>query len=141
MGLMNSVQRLTLRQKLVFGFGYLLIILLIVDLHAIETQRVLSQQTQALVDRELMGLSHLKEANINLVKIGRALRRMMLATNLEQVKGPIRERAAALREHPQRLDEILAAGAAKARAAAEATMELVRGRIGLRAPVARSGKP
>jgi len=83
MGLMNSIQRLTLRQKLVSGFGYLLVILLIVDLHAIETQRVLSQQTQALVERELMGLSHLKEANINLVKIGRSLRRMMLATNLE----------------------------------------------------------
>ncbi|MBX3461872.1 MAG: tryptophan--tRNA ligase [Planctomycetes bacterium] len=57
-----------------------------------------------------------------------------LAQNLEQVKGPIRERAAALRAHPGRLDEILAAGAAKARAAAEATMTLVRERIGLRAP-------
>ncbi len=56
----------------------------------------------------------------------------MLAQNLEAVKGPIRERAAALREHPQRLDEILAAGAAKARAAAEATMTIVRERIGLR---------
>ncbi|MDO8349006.1 MAG: tryptophan--tRNA ligase [Planctomycetota bacterium] len=56
----------------------------------------------------------------------------MLAQNLEAVKGPIRERAAALREHPARLDEILAAGAAKARAAAEATMVIVRERIGLR---------
>ena len=65
----------------------------------------------------------------------------MLAANLEQVKGPIRERAAVLREHPQRLDEILAAGAAKARAAAEVTMELVRGRIGLRAAAAGSGQP
>lgn len=58
----------------------------------------------------------------------------LLATNLEAVKGPIRERAADLHAHPQRLDEILAAGAQKARAAAEATMELVRERIGLRAP-------
>ncbi|HEX5051532.1 MAG TPA: tryptophan--tRNA ligase [Planctomycetota bacterium] len=56
----------------------------------------------------------------------------MLAQNLEAVKGPIRERAAQLREHPGRLDEILAAGAVKARAAAETTMALVRERIGLR---------
>jgi len=65
----------------------------------------------------------------------------MLAANLELVKGPIRERAAALREHPQRLDEILAAGAGKARAAAAATMELVRERIGLSAPGAGSKQP
>ncbi|MBK8098897.1 MAG: tryptophan--tRNA ligase [Planctomycetes bacterium] len=58
----------------------------------------------------------------------------MLAANLEQVKGPIRERGAALRADPARLDEILAAGAAKARAEAEKTMALVRSRIGLRAP-------
>lgn len=57
-----------------------------------------------------------------------------LATNLEAVKGPIRERAAELRQHPARLDEILANGAAKARRAAEATMAMVRDRVGLRAP-------
>lgn len=56
----------------------------------------------------------------------------LLAGNLEAVKGPIRERAAALRAAPGRLDDILAAGAAKARTAAEATMELVRERVGLR---------
>ncbi|MFY9341030.1 MAG: tryptophan--tRNA ligase [Planctomycetota bacterium] len=56
----------------------------------------------------------------------------MLAANLEAVKGPIRERANELRAHPARLDEILAAGAAKARTAAEATMQLVRERIGVR---------
>lgn len=63
----------------------------------------------------------------------------MLATNLEAVKGPIRERATELREHPARLDEILAAGAAKARAAAEATMAIVRERIGLTAPKSAQG--
>ncbi|MBL8754376.1 MAG: tryptophan--tRNA ligase [Planctomycetes bacterium] len=56
----------------------------------------------------------------------------MLAANLEAVKGPIRERGNELRNNPGRLDDILAAGAAKARVAAEATMELVRDRIGLR---------
>lgn len=55
-----------------------------------------------------------------------------LAQNLEAKKGPIRERAAQLREQPRRLDEILAAGGAKARAVAEATMAVVRERVGLR---------
>ncbi|MCB9877424.1 MAG: tryptophan--tRNA ligase [Planctomycetes bacterium] len=56
----------------------------------------------------------------------------MLAVNMEAVKGPIRERAAALRAAPKRLDEILAAGAEKARRTAEETMTLVRERIGIR---------
>lgn len=55
----------------------------------------------------------------------------MLAQNLEAVKGPIRERAAALRAEPRRLDEILDAGATRARAEAEKTMELVRERVGI----------
>ena len=58
----------------------------------------------------------------------------MLSTNLEAVKGPIRDRAADLREHPKKLDEILAAGAVKARIAAEETMVRVRECIGIRAP-------
>ena len=58
----------------------------------------------------------------------------MLATHMEAVKGPIRERATQLRAEPRRVDEILAAGAAKARATAETTMQDVRERIGLRAP-------
>ncbi|MEI6130504.1 MAG: tryptophan--tRNA ligase [Planctomycetota bacterium] len=56
----------------------------------------------------------------------------LLSANLEAVKGPIRERATLLREQPKRLDEILDAGAARARAEAEATMQIVRDRVGLR---------
>ena len=56
-----------------------------------------------------------------------------LCANMEQVKGPIRERANELRTHPARLDELLAEGASRARKQAEATMELVRERVGLRA--------
>jgi tryptophanyl-tRNA synthetase len=55
----------------------------------------------------------------------------VLAGNLEALKQPIRQRAEALRACPERLDQILAAGASKARAEADATMKLVRDRIGL----------
>lgn len=54
-----------------------------------------------------------------------------LAENMERVKGPIRERAEALRADPDGLDRILDAGAEKARAVARETMELVRESIGL----------
>ncbi len=57
-----------------------------------------------------------------------------LASNLEAVKGPIRERANELRERPDELDEILAHGAQKARTAAEETMALVRDAVGIRGP-------
>jgi tryptophanyl-tRNA synthetase len=50
---------------------------------------------------------------------------------MEAVKGPIRERAADLRSKPGQVDEILAAGAAKARKTAEETMVMVRERIGI----------
>ena len=55
----------------------------------------------------------------------------LLAENLEAVKGPIRERAAALRSQPDKVDEILAQGAAKARKTSEETMAMVRERIGI----------
>jgi tryptophanyl-tRNA synthetase len=55
----------------------------------------------------------------------------LLAQNMETVKGPIRERAAALRSKPDQVDEILFAGAAKAGKTAEETMTMVRERIGI----------
>ncbi len=55
----------------------------------------------------------------------------LLAENLEAVKGPIRERGEALRNNPSQLEEILCAGAAKARSVAQETMAMVRSRVGL----------
>ncbi len=54
-----------------------------------------------------------------------------VAESMEAVIGPIRERAAPLRERPESVDEILAAGGARARAEAAATMQAVRERIGI----------
>jgi tryptophanyl-tRNA synthetase len=60
----------------------------------------------------------------------------MLFEGLKADLGRIRERADALRAEPGRVDEILAAGAARARAVAVETMARVRDRIGLRNEVA-----
>ena len=47
---------------------------------------------------------------------------------------PVRERAAELRGHPERVREVLADGAARCRAIADATMTEVRGVMGLVSP-------
>jgi tryptophanyl-tRNA synthetase len=54
-----------------------------------------------------------------------------LAESLIKYLGPIRERSLELRAHPERIHEILAAGAVTARKSAVATMEIVRDRLGL----------
>lgn len=56
----------------------------------------------------------------------------VVARSIEAVRAPIREKAALLRAHPERVDAILASGADRARVEASATMALVRDRVGLR---------
>jgi len=58
----------------------------------------------------------------------------LLADNMIAELAPVRERAAELRAHPERVREILAAGAARCRAIAAATMAEVRAVMGLVAP-------
>lgn len=55
----------------------------------------------------------------------------VLADNIAKVFEPIRQRAAELRAHPERVREILAAGADRARVVARETMTAVRERMGL----------
>ncbi len=58
----------------------------------------------------------------------------VLADNMAAALAPIRERAAELRAHAGRVDEILADGAARARAIARETMQEVRERMGFLQP-------
>jgi tryptophanyl-tRNA synthetase len=62
----------------------------------------------------------------------------VLLESMEAELAPIRSRADELRAHPARLDDALAAGAAKCRTVARETMRGVRDRMGFaRAPVRR----
>ncbi len=63
--------------------------------------------------------------------IGCVACKRMLADNIAEKLEPARERAADLRAHPDRLVEILTAGADRARAEAERTMREVRERMGV----------
>ena len=85
---MNNVgallEKRSLVSRLLVGFGALLIIILLLSINSIFTVREMSQQTSELYQRELLGISHIKETNINLIIIGRSLRQYILAPSLVQ---------------------------------------------------------
>jgi tryptophanyl-tRNA synthetase len=65
----------------------------------------------------------------------------VLADNMAAAFAPIRERAAELRTKPERVREVLAQGAAKARAVAQETMRSVRRRMGFLPPLSPLPSP
>ena len=82
-----------------------------------------SPETIALVDREC-----------RIAGIGCGDCKELLAVEMERTLGPLRERAAELRAKPERVWEILDAGAERCRAIARETMREVREAMGLRGP-------
>ena len=74
-----GMERLTLRSKLLVGLAYLLLFFVVLAVHSLNVQASLSAETQRVYEHELLAISHLKEANINLVYIGRATRQFALA--------------------------------------------------------------
>jgi tryptophanyl-tRNA synthetase len=64
----------------------------------------------------------------------------VVAQNIDALLGPIRERHADLEAHPERVDQVLAAGTERLRPVAEATLREVRERMGLGRPE-REGRP
>ncbi|MDW8424970.1 MAG: tryptophan--tRNA ligase, partial [Meiothermus sp.] len=63
--------------------------------------------------------------------IGTLVVKQLLMQEMMKTLRPIRERAAELRAHPERVLDALEDGAAKARRIAQATMEEVREKFGL----------
>src|SRR5688572_30494693 len=75
----TALERRALNTKLWVGFGGVLLIALALGLQSLANLRSMRDEAQLIYEQELLGISHLKEANINLIYIGRALRRMILA--------------------------------------------------------------
>jgi len=78
-----SLDRRTLGTRLLFGFASVLLIALALGVQSLFNLRAMRDETQVIYERELLGISHLKEANVNLIYIGRSLRRMILAPDVE----------------------------------------------------------
>jgi len=86
--LLNALERLTLRTKLLTGFSILLLLTVLLGLGGLHNQSVLNAGFQRLYEDELKGISGLKDARIELAKMGRALRQAILAPDAAE-----RERA------------------------------------------------
>lgn len=74
-------EKLAFNLKLGIGFGVILLLMLIIGAQGIYSQSVLNDNANQMYDKDLLGISHIKEANINLIYMGRALRQMIQAQN------------------------------------------------------------
>ncbi|HET9765510.1 MAG TPA: response regulator, partial [Thermoanaerobaculia bacterium] len=65
--------------KLLLGFGGVLAIALALGVQSLLGLRTMRDQTTLLYEKELVGIAHLKEADVALVTVGRSLRKYLLA--------------------------------------------------------------
>lgn len=77
--LLTAIEKLRLKIKLILGFSIGLLIATVIGLNGLATQSEVTAEVERLYDADLLGISHLKEANINLIYMGRALRQAMIA--------------------------------------------------------------
>jgi PAS domain S-box-containing protein len=75
----KAIEKLSLNAKLLSGFGYVLVLFLILAFQGLNAQAVLNQETRGIYEQEMLALSHIKGANIQLVLMGRNLRQVLLA--------------------------------------------------------------
>jgi CheY-like chemotaxis protein len=75
----SLLERRRLLGALVAAFAVLLLTTLVLAINAILAARDMSRQAAELYRMELLGISHIKQANIDLISTGRTLRQMVLA--------------------------------------------------------------
>jgi hypothetical protein len=81
--ILKSLDRRKLGAKLLLGFSGVLLIALGLGVQSVLNLRAMRDEAQQIHEKELLGISHLKEANINLVYMGRAMRQVMIAPDAE----------------------------------------------------------
>ncbi len=72
--------------KLMIGFGLIAAMLAFVAYRGVTASNAINAMLNTIYERDLKGLSSAKEANINLIYIGRAFRAAMLASDKAQVE-------------------------------------------------------
>ncbi|TAN53019.1 MAG: response regulator, partial [Methylococcaceae bacterium] len=82
--LLHLLERLRLNTKLLLGFGLILSATFFIGLQGLYAINKQSQQAQLIYEYELLGISHLKQANVDLIQIARSLREMMMAADQAQ---------------------------------------------------------
>lgn len=77
--LLITLEKLSLNTKLLFGFSVGLLIAAVIGVYGLSSQQISQSEMEALYEQELLGISHIKEANINLIYMGRAMRQALIA--------------------------------------------------------------
>ena len=76
---MRIIRRLKLGPKLVFGIGCGFVITILVGVQSIFALRTLSATASQIYEKHLLGISHLQEADVELMLMGRSLHQMAMA--------------------------------------------------------------
>jgi len=99
---MNWLVNIKVGYKLVGAFILVSAITAVISYLGIANMGAINERAEKLYARELLGVSHVKEANINLLYIGRATRNLILAPSAaerERHRQAIQRYAAQLNEH------------------------------------------
>ncbi len=70
----NYLERLRLSTKLVLGFSVGILMALLIGLNAVSSLNTLELEVESMYEKDLLGISHLKEANYQFLNLGRAMR-------------------------------------------------------------------
>lgn len=77
--LLTFIERLRLTTKLLIGFSAGILIALAIGLNALSSVSALEADMEKMYDNDLLGISHIKDANLNLIYMSRAMRHMLIA--------------------------------------------------------------
>ncbi len=87
--------------KLLLGFGGVLAFALVLGVQSLVNLRTLRDEITLIYEKELLGVSHIKEANVQLVLVGRTMRQAVLAPDAatrEQARHDVARAEEALRQ-------------------------------------------
>lgn len=76
---LTFIERFKLTTKLLIGFSVGIFVALAIGLNSLSSLSNLETQMETMYENDLLGLSNIKDANINLIYIGRAVRQMLIA--------------------------------------------------------------
>ncbi len=77
--LFTFIERFKLNTKLLIGFSAGILVALVIGLNALSSLSQLEAEMERMYETDLQGIAHIKDANLNLVYMGRAMRQMLIA--------------------------------------------------------------
>ncbi|QXD16953.1 methyl-accepting chemotaxis protein [Rhodocaloribacter litoris] len=112
---MRWFNNLSIAKKLIAGFMAVASLTFVVGGFGIRTAGQINDRLEAMYERELQGISYVKEINIQLINYERALRNFLLSDNDEDratYAAAMQSHRASLEEHLEKLRSLLEAGEA-----------------------------